>query len=88
VSAARDHDLTASGSSDGAQYPNDADRLGAAFMAGFMASGEGWNGEYPFERATPGDPRWDSVRAARDRYLLSLEIEAEAELACGMEQGQ
>lgn len=55
-------------------------------MAGFMASGEGWNGEYPFERVGPGDPRWDSVLVARDRYLLSLEIEAEAESQVGMEQ--
>lgn len=29
-------------------YPYDAADLYAAFKAGLMVSGEGWNGEYPF----------------------------------------
>lgn len=28
----------------------DRERLWQAFFAGFMSSGEGWNGEWPFER--------------------------------------
>lgn len=38
-----------------------------AYLAGFLASAEGWNGEYPFsERAAQKDPEW--VKARDDVY--------------------
>lgn len=42
----------------------------AAYLAGFMASGEGYNGEYPFEFANiEDDADWLKMR---DRDLLAL----------------
>jgi hypothetical protein len=34
------------------------------FMAGFKASRQGWNGEYPFEGAPDDHPRWEHIRKA------------------------
>lgn len=49
-----------------------ADGMRAAYLAGFNASGEGWNGEYPFQdkgRSPEADADWI---AARDRILAAL----------------
>jgi len=33
------------------------------YLVGFQASGEGWNGEYPFEGRDPeADPHWTTTR--------------------------
>ncbi len=44
--------------------------LQAAYLAGFKASGEGWNGEYPFEGEDPEkDAHWVEKR---DRALKEV----------------
>lgn len=43
-----------------------------AYLAGFAASGEGWNGEYPFDDLglnPQDDPDWVE---ARDRFLAEI----------------
>jgi hypothetical protein len=45
-----------------------ADLVRAAFLAGFNASGEGWNGEYPF--------RDHGIDPASDEYFIRLMDEA------------
>jgi hypothetical protein len=43
-----------------------------AYLAGFKASGEGWNGEWPFEGVDPStDEDW---RSSRDEALRALDI--------------
>lgn len=45
------------------------DGLRRGYLAGFNASGEGWNGEYPFQdkgRSPEGSPEWV---IKRDRFL-------------------
>ena len=39
----------------------------AAFLAGFLASGEGWNGEWPFE-GEPEDYVWDCIRGRYEKW--------------------
>lgn len=41
-----------------------------AYLQGFMASGEGWNGEWPFDTKEPEyDPKWVKLREeAFDRF--------------------
>jgi hypothetical protein len=45
------------------------DELKAAYMAGFMASGEGWNGEWPFEAKTLSDERMKEKRAQLEQQF-------------------
>jgi len=46
--------------------------LERAYLAGFAASGEGWNGEYPFEGENPlDDPYWVALRDAFLDEILS-----------------
>lgn len=40
----------------------------AAFIAGFRASGEGWNGEWPFEGTPDDDASFDPVLKAAREY--------------------
>lgn len=40
-----------------------------AFLAGLMASGEGWNGEYPYEGDTPEDV-WPDIAESYDKWAL------------------
>ena len=45
------------------------DALNAAYLSGFMAASEGWNGEYPFAdkgESPSDDPEW---LHDRDRHL-------------------
>lgn len=42
------------------------DALNAAYLSGFMASSEGWNGEYPYAdrgESPTDDPKWLAMRA-------------------------
>lgn len=43
-----------------------------AFVAGFLASGEGHNGEHPFDFDAERVARDESVQEAFDRYEASL----------------
>jgi hypothetical protein len=45
--------------------PEERERLRRAFAAGFMATGEGWNGEVPFNRAHVNN--W--LREKADRWV-------------------
>lgn len=47
--------------------------LREAFLAGFKASGEGWNGEYPFEGVGAEDPRWNRIGSLFDEWLAEAE---------------
>jgi hypothetical protein len=50
--------------------------LKAVYLAGFMASGEGWNGEYPFEdfdRNPEDEPNWCERRDIDLKELASLQ---------------
>lgn len=51
-----------------APHPLLADAVREAFMAGFKSSGEGWNGEYPFEGKAADDPDWESVKNKADTF--------------------
>lgn len=43
-----------------------------AFLKGFMASGEGYNGEYPFDFTIPDDARGQKWLEMRDRIRSAL----------------
>ena len=50
--------------------------LKAVYLAGFMASGEGWNGEYPFEdfdRNPEDEPNWCERRDIDLKEFASLQ---------------
>lgn len=60
--------------------------LERAYLAGFAASGEGWNGEYPFEEENPlDDAYWTEIR---DEFLAEIlaELFAERSKSQGQEQ--
>jgi hypothetical protein len=46
-----------------------ADELTKAFIAGFDASNECWNGEHRLVGGSYRDPRWDSVREQAITYV-------------------
>ncbi len=49
-----------------------------AYLAGFLASGEGWNGEYPFsERACQKDDLWVKNRDDCFNHLHQKEAPCE-----------
>jgi len=50
--------------------------LKAVYLAGFMASGEGWNGDCPFndsDRNPEDDPAWREQRDIDLKELASLQ---------------
>jgi hypothetical protein len=52
--------------------------LKAVYLAGFMASQEGWNGECPFEdsdRNPEDEPNWCKQRDIDLKALASLQVE-------------
>lgn len=58
--------------------------LERAYLAGFAASGEGWNGEFPFEDENPlDDPYWVEIR---DEFLAEILAELFAERSKSQEQ--
>ena len=46
--------------------------LNAAYLAGFNASGEGYNGEYPFQDCGTSPEKDDGWRFARDFKIAEL----------------
>lgn len=75
---------------------SDSDRavLAEAFLAGFMASGEGWNGEWTpkgtdlnVELAKPFQA-WLAARRAVQEGLVPIELTPERRAALGLDGGQ
>ena len=48
-----------------------------AFIAGFRASGEGWNGEWPFEGVSDDEARFQPVQTLAADYAASVTGEAD-----------
>lgn len=58
----------------------------AGYLAGFKASGEGWNGEYPFDGTDPGeDALW---LERRNTYRVLAALKAEGESRTPVETGE
>jgi hypothetical protein len=66
--------MTASDLNEGGSLPASPSvpsEIEAAFIAGFRASGEGWNGEYPFEGVSDETEDFTPVRKAAQAYAIS-----------------
>jgi hypothetical protein len=72
-----------------AQVQAGRERLESAFVAGFGMSGEGYNGEYPFENSEPGEmrkqikPNFEAWLKATEAHRAALAQPAKTEGAEG-----